>query len=206
MSEIHEMLRIPLEPAASQRQPISVIDSRRRTRWSRTLASAQSHRRSFTDIRSRRRVLRRDARFPSTLTPIPEAKFKLGSADCHSLSASTDGTRKILNRLADSEEIESVIIPPRIGCALDMSSQVGCALAVMFARPPGWACIASTPPRCSPKSMPPGAKLAARGSHQLCLHGDGRAACEYRAASHGTIMTSEWGMEHFGRGGLPSRR
>jgi 23S rRNA (adenine2503-C2)-methyltransferase len=48
------------------------------------------------------------------------------------LSKSADGTRKLLIRLGDGEEIESVIIPTEKRVTLCMSSQVGCAMACEF--------------------------------------------------------------------------
>src|SRR6266851_1526932 len=69
---------------------------------------------------------------PSTLRQYLKQNFKLGSEALSFVSRSTDGTRKILIRLADGEEIESVIIPTQDRVTLCMSSQVGCALACEF--------------------------------------------------------------------------
>ena len=69
---------------------------------------------------------------PSTLRQYLKQNFKLGSEALSFVSRSTDGTRKILIRLADGEEIESVIIPTENRVTLCMSSQVGCALACEF--------------------------------------------------------------------------
>jgi 23S rRNA (adenine2503-C2)-methyltransferase len=69
---------------------------------------------------------------PSTLRQYLKQNFKLGSEALSFVSRSTDGTRKILIRLADGEEIESVIIPSENRVTLCMSSQVGCALACEF--------------------------------------------------------------------------
>jgi 23S rRNA (adenine2503-C2)-methyltransferase len=69
---------------------------------------------------------------PSSLRQYLKQNFKLGSEALSFVSRSTDGTRKILIRLADGEEIESVIIPTHDRVTLCMSSQVGCALACEF--------------------------------------------------------------------------
>src|SRR6266436_8624873 len=69
---------------------------------------------------------------PSTLRQYLKQNFKLGSEALSFVSRSTDGTLKILIRLADGEEIESVIIPSENRVTLCMSSQVGCAMACEF--------------------------------------------------------------------------
>ena len=69
---------------------------------------------------------------PSSLRQYLKQNFKLGAEALSFVSRSTDGTRKILIRLADGEEIESVIIPSQDRVTLCMSSQVGCALACEF--------------------------------------------------------------------------
>src|ERR1700688_3318474 len=69
---------------------------------------------------------------PSSLRQYLKQNFKLGVEALSFVSRSTDGTRKVLIRLADGEEIESVIIPSPDPWTLCMSSQVGCALACEF--------------------------------------------------------------------------
>ena len=60
---------------------------------------------------------------------------------------SEDGTRKFLWRLADGEAIESVLIPIGIRRTLCISSQAGCALALLLLRDrAGWASGATSPP------------------------------------------------------------
>jgi 23S rRNA (adenine2503-C2)-methyltransferase len=70
--------------------------------------------------------------------------FKIGSGAMATVARSSDGTRKLLVRLADGEAIESVIIPSREieatssgdrlnqRVTLCMSSQAGCAMACEF--------------------------------------------------------------------------
>src|SRR6266849_4232509 len=69
---------------------------------------------------------------PSTLRQYLKQNFTLRAEALSFVSRSTDGTRKVLIRLADGEEIESVIIPTENRVTLCMSSQVGCALACKF--------------------------------------------------------------------------
>jgi 23S rRNA (adenine2503-C2)-methyltransferase len=69
---------------------------------------------------------------PAALRNHLKQNFVIGTAADSFVSRSTDGTRKLLIRLADSEEIESVIIPSDGRVTLCMSSQVGCALACEF--------------------------------------------------------------------------
>ena len=69
---------------------------------------------------------------PSTLRQYLKQNFTLRAEALSFVSRSTDGTRKVLVRLADREEIESVIIPTENRVTLCMSSQVGCALACEF--------------------------------------------------------------------------
>ncbi len=56
-------------------------------------------------------------------TSIPELEIR---------SDSSDGTTKLVLRLADGELIESVVIPREDRLALCISSQVGCALGCTF--------------------------------------------------------------------------
>ena len=70
--------------------------------------------------------------------------FRIGSAATAHVARSSDGTRKLLIRLADGEAIESVVIPSREmemtpageklnqRITLCMSSQAGCAMACEF--------------------------------------------------------------------------
>ena len=48
------------------------------------------------------------------------------------VDTSTDGTQKVLLRLEDGREVETVLIPDRDRLTLCISSQVGCALACRF--------------------------------------------------------------------------
>ena len=59
-------------------------------------------------------------------------RFNLGPIARPHLARSSDGTRKLLVRLVDAEEIESVIIPTEGRTTLCISSQAGCAMGCGF--------------------------------------------------------------------------
>ena len=69
---------------------------------------------------------------PATLRNYMKQNFTIGHPMSSLVSRSSDGTRKLLIRLDDEEEIESVIIPTEKRVTLCMSSQVGCAMACEF--------------------------------------------------------------------------
>src|SRR5262249_6241468 len=69
---------------------------------------------------------------PAALRDFLKQHFKIGSPLVATVRRSTDGTRKLLLRLADGEEIESVIIPAGDRVTLCMSSQAGCAMRCAF--------------------------------------------------------------------------
>jgi 23S rRNA (adenine2503-C2)-methyltransferase len=61
-----------------------------------------------------------------------QQRFNLGSLAQAHVAHSIDGTRKLLIRLRDAEEIESVIIPTEGRTTLCISSQAGCAMGCGF--------------------------------------------------------------------------
>jgi 23S rRNA (adenine2503-C2)-methyltransferase len=69
---------------------------------------------------------------PAALRSYLKQNFTIGHPISSFISRSSDGTRKLLIHLDDSEEIESVIIPTEKRVTLCMSSQVGCAMACEF--------------------------------------------------------------------------
>jgi 23S rRNA (adenine2503-C2)-methyltransferase len=69
---------------------------------------------------------------PASLRNYLKQNFTIGHPVSSFVSRSSDGTRKLLIRLDDDEEIESVIIPTEKRVTLCMSSQVGCAMACEF--------------------------------------------------------------------------
>ena len=69
---------------------------------------------------------------PASLRNYLKQNFTIGHPVSSFVSRSSDSTRKLLIRLDDAEEIESVIIPTEKRVTLCMSSQVGCAMACEF--------------------------------------------------------------------------
>jgi 23S rRNA (adenine2503-C2)-methyltransferase len=59
-------------------------------------------------------------------------RFTLAPITVSAVRRSADGTRKLLLRLADGEEIETVIIPAEDRVTLCLSSQAGCAMGCEF--------------------------------------------------------------------------
>jgi 23S rRNA (adenine2503-C2)-methyltransferase len=69
---------------------------------------------------------------PHSLRQYLKQNFKIGPLAVARLARSGDGTRKLLIRLADSEQIETVIIPAEGRVTLCISSQAGCAMGCTF--------------------------------------------------------------------------
>jgi 23S rRNA (adenine2503-C2)-methyltransferase len=69
---------------------------------------------------------------PAALREHLKHHFRIGTAQNSHVSRSADRTRKLLIRLGDREEIESVIISTEKRVTLCMSSQAGCAMACEF--------------------------------------------------------------------------
>ena len=69
---------------------------------------------------------------PLALRQFLKQNFKIGSLPITHLARAADGTRKLLIRLADGEQIESVIIPTDGRVTLCISSQAGCAMGCTF--------------------------------------------------------------------------
>ncbi len=69
---------------------------------------------------------------PAALRAFLKHNFKISPFAVAAVHRSGDGTRKLLMRLADGEEIETVIIPADSRVTLCMSSQAGCAMRCGF--------------------------------------------------------------------------
>ncbi|MGH7814461.1 MAG: 23S rRNA (adenine(2503)-C(2))-methyltransferase RlmN [Candidatus Binataceae bacterium] len=69
---------------------------------------------------------------PAALRDYLKHRFKIESPVAAHAARSSDGTRKLLLRLDDGKEIESVIIPTEKRVTLCMSSQAGCAMGCEF--------------------------------------------------------------------------
>ena len=123
--------------------------------------------------------------------------FTIGTPAASLVSRATDGTRKLLIRLADGEDIESVIIPADKRITLCMSSQVGCAMACEFC-----ATARMGLHRNLTASEIVGQIFAARSEladgeelTNFVFMGMGEPLANYpRLIRTLTMMTSEWGM------------
>lgn len=69
---------------------------------------------------------------PAALRDTLAAEFRIGIPEVAQVSRSTDGTRKLLIRLADGATVESVLIPDGDRLTLCVSTQVGCAMGCGF--------------------------------------------------------------------------
>jgi 23S rRNA (adenine2503-C2)-methyltransferase len=69
---------------------------------------------------------------PAGLREYLKKQFRIGCGAIAHVARAADGTRKLLFRLFDGEEIETVIIPTEKRITLCISSQVGCAMACEF--------------------------------------------------------------------------
>jgi 23S rRNA (adenine2503-C2)-methyltransferase len=69
---------------------------------------------------------------PGRLRQYLKQHFRISRLAVSVLQRSADGTRKLLLRLGDGAEIESVIIPAQNRTTLCLSSQAGCAMACQF--------------------------------------------------------------------------
>ena len=69
---------------------------------------------------------------PAAVRETLAAEFRVGLPAVAQVSRSTDGTRKLLLRLADGATIESVLIPDGERLTLCVSTQVGCAMGCGF--------------------------------------------------------------------------
>jgi 23S rRNA (adenine2503-C2)-methyltransferase len=134
---------------------------------------------------------------PASLRLHLKQNFKIGVPAASFVSRATDGTRKLLIRLADGEEIESVIIPADGRVTLCMSSQVGCAMACEFC-----ATARMGLHRNLTTSEMLGQVFAARREldtgeefTNFVFMGMGEPLANYpRLIETLTIMTAEWGM------------
>ncbi len=134
---------------------------------------------------------------PAALRAHLKQNFRIGTPASSFVSRAADGTRKLLIRLADGEEIESVIIPADERVTLCMSSQVGCAMACEFC-----ATARMGLHRNMTASEMLGQVFAARGQLEtgeeftnFVFMGMGEPLANYpRLIRTLRIMTAEWGM------------
>ena len=90
--------------------------------------------RQLHDAIYRRRVTAFDAitDLPKTLRRILEERTLITRTRIESVFVSSDGTRRLLLKLADGSEVESVFMPEAHRDTICISSQVGCPLACSF--------------------------------------------------------------------------
>jgi 23S rRNA (adenine2503-C2)-methyltransferase len=69
---------------------------------------------------------------PASLRAWLKDRFTVAAPEVVTVRRASDGTRKLLLRLAEGEEIETVIIPSDDRITLCISSQAGCAMACEF--------------------------------------------------------------------------
>ncbi|MDQ3171128.1 MAG: 23S rRNA (adenine(2503)-C(2))-methyltransferase RlmN [Acidobacteriota bacterium] len=83
------------------------------------------HRRAVTDFAAMTNL-------PADLRERLASEFRIGSPSITRKDVSSDGTTKLLLRLADGREIESVYIPDTPNQTFCVSTQVGCAMSCGF--------------------------------------------------------------------------
>jgi len=90
--------------------------------------------RQLYDAINRRRITLLDALtdLPKTLRRILEDKTIVTQTQIQSVFTSSDGTRRLLLKLGDNSEVESVFMPEAHRDTICISSQVGCPLACSF--------------------------------------------------------------------------
>lgn len=69
---------------------------------------------------------------PMACREVLEAQARIGSVAVVAVHSSRDGTRKLLLRLSDGEQIEAVLIPEARRLTACISTQVGCAMECSF--------------------------------------------------------------------------
>jgi 23S rRNA (adenine2503-C2)-methyltransferase len=123
--------------------------------------------------------------------------FNIPRYPAAAVSRSADGTRKLLVSLADSEAIESVIIPAAGRVTLCLSSQVGCAMACAFCATARMGLRRNLDAAeivgqiaAARRELDPGEQLT-----NYVFMGMGEPLANYpRLVRALAIMTSEWGM------------
>jgi 23S rRNA (adenine2503-C2)-methyltransferase len=134
---------------------------------------------------------------PVRLRQYLKQNFRIGSLQVSHVARAADGTRKLLLRLDDGGEIETVIIPTEERTTLCLSSQAGCAMACQFC-----ATARMGLHRNLAASEILGQIMAAKaaltdGEHltNYVFMGMGEPLANYaRLARALTIMTSDWGL------------
>ena len=135
---------------------------------------------------------------PAALREFLKENFSLGRVPNFQVARSLDDTRKLLLRLGDSEEVESVIIPMEDRTTLCVSSQAGCAMGCTFCATARMglhrnlsAAEILTQILTARTQLYPDEKLT-----NYVFMGMGEPLANYSRLSRAlTIMTSPWGMD-----------
>jgi 23S rRNA (adenine2503-C2)-methyltransferase len=156
---------------------------------------------------------------PLRLRQYLKQHFRMARLAVSCVACSADGTRKLLLRLADGAQIESVIIPTEDRTTLCISSQAGCAMACQFCATARMGLrrnlaaaeilgqiIAAKPElaEVQPRDPHPGHRAPAMHSDSAPVHerltnyvfmGMGEPLANYGRLSRAlSIMTAEWGL------------
>jgi 23S rRNA (adenine2503-C2)-methyltransferase len=134
---------------------------------------------------------------PAEFRTALKARFTIGGGAPAHVARSTDGTRKLLIRLGDAEEIESVIIPTEGRMTLCISSQAGCAMTCEFCATARMGLHRNLTPGeilgqviAARREMFPGETLT-----NYVFMGMGEPLANYERLKRALItMTAEWGM------------
>jgi 23S rRNA (adenine2503-C2)-methyltransferase len=99
-----------------------------------TLGQKPYRARQLYDAMCRRRITNYDSMtdLPKTLRGILEERATITRTQIQSVFISSDGTRRLLLKLGDNSEVESVFMPEAHRDTICISSQVGCPLACTF--------------------------------------------------------------------------
>jgi len=167
-------------------------------------AVAEAGERSFRARQIAHRLYARGAESFDSMRDIPAPlrdwlndHFTIGRPVAAHVSRSADATRKLLVRLGDGEEIETVIIPTEKRVTLCLSSQAGCAMACSFCATArmGLHRNLTTPEilgqiLAARRELAPGEELT-----NYVFMGMGEPLANYpRLLRALTIMTAPWGM------------
>ena len=134
---------------------------------------------------------------PASFRNYLKDSFTIGHPVSSLVSRSSDGTRKILIRLADGEAIESVIIPTEKRVTLCMSSQVGCALGCEFCATARMGLHRNLTASEMLAQIPAARRELAAGEEltNFVFMGMGEPLANYPSLVRTlAIMTSDWGM------------
>jgi len=134
---------------------------------------------------------------PARLRQYLKQHFSIERLSVSSVARAADGTRKLVLRLDDGEEIESVLIPGEDRTTLCISSQAGCAMACQFCATAHMG-LRRNLAASEILGQISAAKLQSSDSERLTNYvfmGMGEPLANYARLSRAlTIMTADWGL------------